>query len=169
MMEYLPPITDELEPLEASRFSIERELGRGGSASVFLAHDRILDRSIALKVLHPAVAAQIGTDRFSREVKETARLVHPNIVPLFDSGAIGDLHFYVMPFVEGETLRQRLDREGALPPDRAVALARDVAEALAYAHAQGVIHRDIKPENVFCYQGRALVADFGIAKVMDRA
>jgi serine/threonine-protein kinase len=167
-MESPPPLIDRLDALEESRFSIERELGRGGTASVYLAHDRILDRSIALKVLHPSVAAAIGTDRFAREVKETARLVHPNIVPLFDSGAIGGLHFYVMPFVEGETLRQRLDREGRLPLDRALAIARDVIEALAYAHAQGVVHRDVKPENVFCYQDRALVADFGIAKVMDR-
>lgn len=159
----------DLDLLQRSRFAIERELGRGGTAFVYLAHDRILDRRIALKVLDPRIATSAGADRFEREVKDTARLVHPNIVPLFDSGSIGELRFYVMPFVEGETLRQLIEREGPLPPDRVIAIMRDVAEALAYAHGQGIVHRDIKPENVFAYQNRALVADFGIAKGLDRS
>jgi serine/threonine protein kinase/Flp pilus assembly protein TadD len=138
-------------------------------ATVFLAQDRKHDRRVALKVLHPELAASLGPERFLREIRVAARLNHPHIIPLHDSGQAGDLLFYVMPFIEGESLRDLLRREGRLPVERAVALARDVALALDYAHRQGVIHRDIKPENVMLQEGEGLVADFGIAKAVEAA
>jgi len=147
----------------ADRYRIERELGQGGMATVYLAHDVKHDRHVALKVLRPELAAVIGADRFLAEIKTTANLQHPHILPLFDSGVVDGTVFYAMPFVEGESLRDRLVREKQLPIADAVRIASEVAGALDYAHRKGVIHRDIKPENILLHDGRALVADFGIA------
>ncbi len=138
-------------------------------ATVFLAHDPKHDRQVALKVLHPELAASLGPERFLREIKVAARLNHPHIVPLHDSGQAGDLLYYVMPYVDGESLRQRLIRDKRLSLDDALEIARDVAAALDYAHRQGVVHRDIKPENVMLHEGEALVTDFGIAKAVTAA
>jgi serine/threonine-protein kinase len=151
------------------RYTIERELGRGGMATVFLARDLKHDRLVALKVLHPELAASLGPERFLREIKVAARLNHPYIVPLHDSGQAGNLLYYVMPYVDGESLRQRLSREKQLPVEDALQIARNVAAALDYAHRQGVVHRDIKPENVMLHEGEALVTDFGIAKAVSAA
>jgi serine/threonine protein kinase/tetratricopeptide (TPR) repeat protein len=151
------------------RYTLERELGRGGMATVFLARDLKHDRLVALKVLHPELAASLGPERFLREIKVAARLNHPYIVPLHDSGQAGNLLYYVMPYVDGESLRQRLGRERQLPVEDALQIARNVAAALDYAHRQGVVHRDIKPENVMLHEGEALVTDFGIAKAVSAA
>jgi serine/threonine-protein kinase len=161
-------------PPLADRYRIERELGAGGMATVYLAYDLKHDRKVALKVLRPELAAVIGAQRFLAEIKTTANLQHAHILSLFDSGEArsdgtlgappgGSVVFYVMPFVEGESLRDRLERERQLPVADAIRIAREIADALAYAHAHGVIHRDIKPENVLLQSGHALVADFGIA------
>ena len=147
----------------ADRYRIERELGAGGMATVYLAHDVRHDRKVALKVLRPELSAILGGERFLAEIKMTANLQHPHILSLFDSGEADGLVFYVMPYVEGESLRDRLTREKQLPAEEAVAIAREVADALGYAHARGVVHRDIKPENIMLAGGHALVADFGIA------
>jgi serine/threonine-protein kinase len=147
----------------AGRYRIERELGQGGMATVYLAHDVRHDRKVALKVLRPELSAILGADRFLQEIKTTANLQHPHILSLFDSGEAAGLVFYVMPYVEGESLRDRLGRERQLPIDDALRVAREVGEALQYAHGHGVIHRDIKPENILLQGGHALVADFGIA------
>jgi serine/threonine-protein kinase len=160
---------DRLASALSDRYTIERELGAGGMATVYLAHDIKHDRNVAIKVLRPELAAAIGADRFLSEIKTTAHLQHPHILPLFDSGSADGFLFYVMPFVEGESLRDRLDREKQLPVDDAVRIAREVADALDYAHKRGVIHRDIKPENVLLHDGRALVADFGIALAASKA
>jgi serine/threonine-protein kinase len=154
---------DALAAALADRYRLERELGAGGMATVYLAHDLKHDRQVAIKVLRPELAAVIGAERFLSEIKTTANLQHPHILPLFDSGAAGSFLFYVMPFVEGESLRDRLDRETQLPIADAVRIAREVGEALDYAHRRGIVHRDIKPENILLHDGRALVADFGIA------
>jgi len=151
------------------RYRVEREVGRGGMATVFLAHDTKHDRDVAIKVLHPDLAATLGPERFLREIKVAARLNHPHIVPLHDSGQAGDLLYYVMPFVEGESLRAHMARIGALSVEEAVDIARDVAAALDYAHRQQVVHRDIKPENVMMHEGEAMVTDFGIAKAVRAA
>jgi serine/threonine-protein kinase len=148
---------------------IERELGRGGMATVWLAQDVRHHRRVAIKVLYPELAAVLGSERFLKEIELTANLQHPHILPLFDSGSAGGLLYYVMPYVEGETLRSRLTRERQLPVTDSVQIAREVAEALDYAHRHGVIHRDIKPENVLLHEGRALVADFGIALAVRNA
>ncbi len=151
----------------ADRYRIERELGQGGMAVVYLAHDLRHDRDVALKVLRPELSAALGRDRFVREIQLTARLQHPHILPVFDSGESAGQLWYTMPFVAGETLRARVVREGRLPVDTAIQLASEVASALAYAHDAGVVHRDIKPENILLSrQGGALVADFGIAKAL---
>ena len=151
----------------ADRYRVERELGSGGMAIVFLAHDLRHNRRVALKVLRPELAAALGRERFLREIQLTARLQHPHILPVFDSGESAGQLWYVMPYVEGETLRARLAREGRLPLGTALQLAREVASALGYAHEAGVVHRDIKPENILLSrQGQALVADFGIAKAL---
>jgi hypothetical protein len=155
-----------LERLEASladRYTIDRELGAGGMATVYLAHDLKHDRNVAIKVLRPELAAVIGAERFLSEIKTTANLQHPHILSLFDSGTVDGTVFYVMPFVDGESLRDRLAREKQLPIADALRIATEVADALQYAHQHGIIHRDIKPENILLHGGHALVADFGIA------
>jgi eukaryotic-like serine/threonine-protein kinase len=153
----------------AQQYRVERELGVGGMATVFLARDLKHDRDVAMKVLHPELTAALGGERFLAEIRTTARLQHPHILPLLDSGSADGLLFYVMPVVSGETLRARLTRERQLPVDDAVRIARDVAGALGYAHRQGIIHRDIKPENILLHEGQALVADFGIALAVSAA
>jgi eukaryotic-like serine/threonine-protein kinase len=159
--------TERLRAALADRYRIERELGTGGMATVYLAHDVRHDRSVAVKVLHADLAQELGTERFLSEIKTTARLRHPNILPLFDSGAVEgggqSMLFYVMPFVEGVSLRTRLNSDRHLSIDESLRIAAEVADALAYAHDHGVIHRDIKPENILLEGGHALVADFGIA------
>ncbi|MFI5207729.1 MAG: protein kinase [Gemmatimonadales bacterium] len=151
------------------RYTIERELGAGGMATVYLAHDVRHDRKVALKVLRPELSAILGGERFLAEIKTTANLQHPHILSLFDSGEADGLVFYVMPYVEGESLRDRLNREKQLPVEDAVRIAREVADALQYAHTRGVVHRDIKPENVLLHGGHAMVADFGIALAASRS
>ena len=153
----------------ADRYRIERELGQGGMATVYLAEDVKHHRKVAVKVLRPEFAAALGPERFLSEIRTTAKLNHPHILPLHDSGEAGGFLFYVMPFIEGESLRDRLVREKHLPVDEAVRLAREVADALAYAHAHDVIHRDIKPENILLQSGHAVVADFGIARAVSAA
>ena len=160
---------DRLVEALADRYRIERELGAGGMATVYLAHDVRHDRRVALKVLRPELAAVIGAERFLSEIKTTANLQHPHILPLFDSGEAGGALFYVMPYVEGETVRDRLTREKQLPVDDALRITAEVASALDYAHRHGVIHRDIKPENILLHDGSALVADFGIALAVSTA
>jgi len=159
----------ELNSALEGRYSIERKLGEGGMATVFLANDSKHERKVALKVLKPELAAVVGADRFLAEIKTTANLQHPNILPLFDSGQSGGFVYYVMPYMEGESLRDRLDRERQLPIPDATRIATDVAEALDYAHRQGVIHRDIKPANVLLGDGKPMVADFGIALAVGAA
>jgi serine/threonine-protein kinase len=158
-----------LEQALADRYRIERQLGAGGMAVVYLAHDVRHDRKVAVKVLRPELVAAIGPERFLREIRLTANLQHPHILPLHDSGEAAGLLFYVMPFVEGESLRDRLEREHQLPVDQALQITRQMAAALDYAHRHGVIHRDIKPENVLIHDGQALVADFGIALAVSQA
>ena len=137
------------------RYRIDHEIGQGGMATVYLADDVKHDRKVALKVLRPELAAVIGAERFLQEIKTTANLQHPHILPLHDSGEADGFLFYVMPFIEGESLRDRLDRDNVLPVDQAVRIGREVADALDYAHRHGVIHRDIKPENILLHDGRA--------------
>ncbi len=155
--------------LVGGRYQVEDEVGRGGMAVVYRAQDTRHDRPVALKVLHPEIAAVLGTQRFFQEIRLAARLNHPHIVALHDSGEVDGTLYYVMPFIEGDNLRQRIDKEGRLGSDEATALARQIAGALDYAHNLGVVHRDIKPENVMLYQGEALVTDFGIAKAVSVA
>jgi len=153
----------------ADRYVIERELGQGGMATVYLAHDVRHNRNVALKVLKPELAAVLGAERFVVEIKTTASLQHPHILPLFDSGQADGFLYYVMPYIEGETLRDKLDRETQLSIDEAVRITSEVADALDYAHRHGVIHRDIKPENILLHDGRPMVADFGIALAVSAA
>jgi serine/threonine-protein kinase len=153
----------------ADRYTVEQELGRGGMAVVYLAQDRRHDRRVALKVLRPDGAGSSGGERFLREIRTAAQLHHPHILTLHDSGAVGDLLYYVMPYVEGETLRHRLERQGVLPIADAIRITREVADALDYANGRGIVHRDIKPENIFLSAGHALVGDFGIARAADVA
>src|SRR5881296_4231529 len=153
----------------AERYSIERELGHGGMATVYLAEDLNHRRLVALKVLSPDLAASLGTDRFLREIDIAARLTHPHILPLHDSGEADGLLYYVMPYVAGESLRDRLNREKQLPIEDAVTIAGEVANALSYAHSRDVVHRDVKPENILLSDGEAIVADFGIAGAIDAA
>src|SRR5678816_3883541 len=150
-------------------YSIDRELGRGGMATVYLAQDSKHDRVVALKVLHPDLAASLGPERFLREIKLAARLNHPHILPLYDSGETQGFLYYVMPYVEGESLRERLEREKQIPIAEAVHHAKAIASALDYAHRQNIVHRDIKPENLMLYEGEAMVMDFGIAKAVSAA
>ena len=160
---------DRLAAALADRYRIERELGVGGMATVYLAEDLKHERRVALKVLKPELAAVLGADRFVVEIKTTASLQHPHILPLFDSGTADGFLYYVMPYIEGETLRDKLNRETQLGIDEAVGITREVADALDYAHRHGVIHRDIKPENILLHDGRPMVADFGIALALSAA
>ena len=162
-------MTDQIAAALGSGYKVERELGQGGMATVYLAQDFRHDRRVAIKVLRPELAAVIGAERFLAEIRTTANLQHPHILPLFDSGAAGGSLYYVMPFIEGESLRDRLRRETQLPIVEAVRIATQVASALDYAHRHGVIHRDIKPENILLHDGSALVADFGIALAASKA
>ena len=153
------------------RYRVERELGSGGMATVYLAHEERYDRRVAIKVLRPEIAAALGAERFLREIRMTAALQHPHILPLYDSGDAAGLVYYVMPFIEGESLRARLDQQKQLPIRDALDIARSVASALDYAHHRGLIHRDVKPENILLAGDardgvtglQALVADFGVA------
>src|SRR5690242_3159948 len=160
---------DQLRTALADRYAVEREIGAGGMATVYLARDLKHDRRVALKVLNAELGAVLGVERFLAEIKVTANLQHPNLLPLFDSGEADGLLFYVMPFVEGESLRARLGREKQLPIDEAIRLAEAIAGALDYAHRHGVIHRDLKPENILLQDGQPLVADFGIALAVSNA
>jgi serine/threonine-protein kinase len=162
-------IREQLEAALAGRYVVERPLGEGGMAYVYRGRDAKHDRAVAIKVLKPQLAASLGGDRFLREIRITAKLQHPNILPLYDSGEADGLLYYVMPYVAGESLSALITREKQLPVHDAVQIAREVAEALAYAHSHGLIHRDIKPENVMMSNGHAIVADFGIARAMTEA
>ena len=162
-------VIDKLRTALNDRYRIEREIGAGGMATVYLAHDLRHDRDVAIKVLHPDLAAALGAERFLAEIKTTAKLQHPHILPLLDSGEADSLLYYVMPFVSGESLRNRLDRETQLAVDDSVRIAREVLSALESAHKHGVVHRDIKPENILLHEDQALVADFGIALAVSAA
>ncbi|MBE0595621.1 MAG: serine/threonine protein kinase [Gemmatimonadales bacterium] len=165
-------MTDELERLRAAlagHYRVERVVGRGGMATVYLAADERHRRNVAIKVVRPDLAAVLGAERFLHEIRVTANLSHPHILPLHDSGVAEGLLYYVMPFVVGESLRAKVNREGALPLKDVLAITDDVADALSYAHRQGVVHRDMKPENVLLSEGHALVTDFGIAKAVSSA
>ncbi|HZI41876.1 MAG TPA: protein kinase [Gemmatimonadaceae bacterium] len=164
-----PSLTTRLATALAGRYQLEREIGRGGMATVHLALDLRHHRRVAIKVLREELAAAIGAERFLEEIRVTASLQHPHILPLFDSGSAQGLLWYVMPFVEGETLRSRLARERRLPLDDALVLVREMADALDYAHRRGIVHRDVKPENVLLQSGHALIADFGIALALENA
>src|SRR5438105_8606362 len=162
----------QLETLQqalADRYTIEKEIGVGGMATVYLARDLRHKREVALKVLRPELGSVLGTERFLSEITVTANLQHPNLLPLFDSGEAGGLLFYVMPFVRGESLRAKIDRERQLSVDEAVRIAVAVASALQYAHENGVIHRDLKPENILIQSGVPVIADFGIALAASNA
>src|SRR6476620_11364147 len=163
---------DLLQQLTAAlgdRYRVEREVGRGGMAVVFLAEDLKHHRRVAIKLLKPELSAVLGSERFLREIELAATLQHPHILPLYDSGQAGGLLYYVMPFAEGESLRQRLAREQQLPLDAALQITRGVGSALQYAHDHGVVHRDIKPDNIMLSGGQAVVADFGIARALEAA
>ena len=162
-------VLDTLRSALADRYAIERELGQGGMATVYLAHDLRHDRSVALKVLRPDLAAMLGPDRFLREVRIAANLQHPNILAVYDSGEAGGFLYYVMPYIEGPSLRESLSQHGEMPVAEAARILRDVADALTAAHAKGVVHRDIKPENIMLSGRHALVADFGVAKAVHEA
>jgi eukaryotic-like serine/threonine-protein kinase len=160
---------ESLQRALAPDYRLERVLGTGGSATVFLAEDVKHARRVAIKVMHHELATTVGADRFIREIRVAARLTHPNIVPLLDSGSAAAAPYYVMPFIDGESLRARLDRGERVPLDEAIALVTEIADALEYAHAAGIVHRDIKPENILVLHGHAVVADFGIARALTRA
>ena len=165
-------MTDQLDTLRAAladRYTLEREIGRGGMATVFLAEDLKHRRKVAIKVLHPDISTAIGPERFLREIEIAAKLQHPHILPLYDSGEAAGNLFYVMPFVEGESLRDRLNRERQLPQDDVIKITSEVASALGYAHSRDVVHRDIKPENIMLSGGTVVVADFGIARAASAA
>jgi eukaryotic-like serine/threonine-protein kinase len=165
MADALAALSDAL----AGRYLVERELGRGGMATVYLAQDLRHARAVAIKVLKPEIASIVGPERFQREIRLAAGFTHPHILPLLDSGEADGLLYYVMPFMAGESLRDRLVRERQLPLPEAARIATDVAAALAHAHGQGVVHRDIKPENILLERGEAVVADFGIARALSPA
>ena len=162
-----PPMpSDQLARVAAAlagRYTVERELGHGGMATVYLADDLRHHRKVAIKVLRPELGAVLGPERFTREIHIAAGLSHPHILALHDSGDADGLLFYVMPYVRGESLRQKLARQGQLPIDEALRIVRQVASALDHAHAQNLVHRDIKPENILLHEGEAMVTDFGIA------
>src|SRR6476661_8351491 len=159
----------QLEQALGTAYRLERELGGGGMSRVYLAEEVALGRQVVIKVLPPDLAAAINVERFRREIQLAAKLQHPHVVPLLAAGRAGELLYYTMPFIEGESLRARLLREGELPVSDAVRLLRDVVDALAYAHEQGVLHRDIKPDNVLVSRHHGLVTDFGVAKALSEA
>jgi serine/threonine-protein kinase len=165
----MPDLLERLKSALADRYAVESEIGRGGMATVFLAQDLKHDRQVAIKVLHPELAASVGAERFLKEIKIVAGLQHPHILPLYDSGEAAGLLYYVMPFAEGESLRQRLDRQGELAVEESVRITAEVADGLDYAHRQGVVHRDIKPGNILLAEGHATIADFGIARAIEVA
>src|SRR2546422_2370728 len=167
-----PLLADPLQQLRAAladRYAFERELGHGGMATVYLAQDLKHHRKVAIKVLEPELAAALGPERFLREIEIAAGLNHPHILPLYDSGDAGASLYYVMPYLEGETLRDRLNRERQLPLEDALRITREVADALSYAHAHDVVHRDVKPENILFQAAHAVVSDFGIARAITAA
>ena len=157
---------ERLKAALADRYQIEREIGSGGMATVYLAQDLKHNRQVAVKVLDPDLAQSLGAARFLREIETAANLTHPHILPLHDSGETDDFLFYVMPFVKGESLRERLRERGTLPVDEAIQITLEVVGALAYAHQEGVIHRDVKPSNILLESGHAVLADFGIAQAV---
>src|SRR3989454_776582 len=162
-------VLDSLRESLAPRYDVEREIGAGGMARVFLAVEQHPHRRVAIKVLDPEVSTRLLRERFIREVDVSSKLSHPHIVPVFAAGEAAGLFYYVMPYLEGESLRHRLRRQRRLPLDEALRIARDVADALGYAHGQGIIHRDIKPENILLSGDHAIVADFGIARAISAA
>ncbi|MEO7363754.1 MAG: serine/threonine-protein kinase, partial [Gemmatimonadaceae bacterium] len=151
------------------RYELERQVGEGGMATVYLARDVRHDRKVAIKVLKPELAAYLGSERFTQEIRVTANLQHPNILPLYDSGVVEEFLYYVMPYIEGESLRAKIDRDRQLSVEETIDIAKAVAGALDYAHERGIVHRDIKPENILLQRGQALVADFGIALAINAA
>jgi serine/threonine protein kinase len=159
-----PAHLEQLTAALADRYRLERELGEGGMATVYLAHDLKHNRRVARKVLKPELAALLGAQRFLQEIQVTANLQHPHILPLYDSGSAEGALFYVMPLVQGESLRDRLDREKLLSVDEAIRITRQVAGGLDFAHRQGIVHRDIKPGNILLHDGEALLADFGSSR-----
>jgi serine/threonine-protein kinase len=163
------PVSPRVVEALRGRYELGQELGHGGMATVYLARDVRDQRTVAIKVMHPRVANALNAQRFLREIAIAGSMGHPLIVPLHDSGTAGDVLFYVMPYVEGDTLAQRLARVRRLTLDDALAVAHDVAEALGHAHRQGILHRDVKPENILLASGRALVADFGLARAIGAA
>ena len=165
----MPELLERLQAALGDRYAIQSEIGRGGMATVFLAEDLRHHRQVAIKVLHPELTASLGADRFLREIEIIAGLQHPHILPLYDSGEFDGLLYYVMPYARGESLRQRLDREGQLPVEESARIATEVADGLDYAHRQGVVHRDIKPGNILVSEGHAIIADFGIARAIEAA
>jgi serine/threonine-protein kinase len=165
----MPPVPERLQAALADRYRLEREVGQGGMATVYLAEDLKHHRRVALKVLRPELAAALGPERFVREVETVAQLQHPHILPLFDSGTADGFLYYVMPFVDGESLRERLKREGSIPIHEAVRILHEVVDALAHAHQHGIVHRDIKPDNVMLSGRHAVVTDFGVAKAVSAA
>jgi serine/threonine-protein kinase len=162
-------LADRLSEALGDRYRIEREIGSGGMATVFLAHDLKHDRAVALKVLRDEVAQSVGAERFLQEIRIVAQLQHPHVLTLLDSGEVGGTLYYVMPYIEGESLRDKLEREHELPVPDALRLLREVADALAFAHGKGVVHRDIKPDNVLLTGRHAVVADFGVSKALTAA
>jgi serine/threonine-protein kinase len=160
---------ERLKAALSDRYAIEREIGSGGMATVYLAQDLKHNRQVAVKVLDPGLAESLGADRFLREIETAANLTHPHILPLFDSGEADGFLFYVMPYVKGEALRTRLTKEKQLPVEDAVQIIREIADALAYAHREGVIHRDVKPANIMLDEGHAVLADFGVAHAVVEA
>ncbi len=162
-------VRDLLAEALGGRYSLDREIGRGSMAVVYLAHDDRDQRPVAIKVMQPALVNALGTGRFLREIEIAASLSHPLIVPLYHSGNAGDVLYYVMPYVEGESLHQRLKRERQLSLGEALKITHDAADALGYAHSRGVLHRDVKPENILLADGRALIADFGLARAIGAA
>ena len=162
-------VFSRLKTALADRYTIEREIGSGGMATVYLAEDLKHHRRVAVKVLRPELAATLGPERFLREIEVAARLTHPHILPLHDSGEAGGFLYYVMPYIEGESLRERLAREGSLPVEDAVKILREIVDALASAHREGVVHRDVKPDNIMLSQHHAMLTDFGMAKAVSEA
>src|SRR5690242_14784974 len=165
-LEHVSDLIDRVRGAVGAAYRVERELGGGGMSKVYLAEELRLGRKVVIKVLPPEMAAGVNVERFEREIQLAASLQHPHIVPLLTAGAQGDLLYYVMPLIEGESLRARLAREGELPVGAVVRIVEEVVDALAYAHSRGIVHRDIKPDNILLSGSHALVTDFGVAKAV---